>query len=445
MEKRVVIIGAGPTGLGAAYRLQELGYTNWSIYEANDYVGGLSASFVDKMGFTWDIGGHIIFSHYEYFNNLFDKLMNKKYLEHMRESWIKIGDRLVPYPFQNNIKYLSRENILDCLYGLIEVRKTIQNPKNFKDWLYYTFGAGMTEIFFKPDNQKRWCYPLEKMGFNWIKERVNVIDIKKILRNVILEIDDVGWGPNNKFKFPLRGGTGGFFNEFIPFIKENLYFDDRLIGLDLKNKKIFFNSNKIDNYDFLVSTIPIDILIKSTEFKQLYKKIQLLKHNSAYIVGIGINQICPSKRSWIYFPEKNVPFYRITYLSNYSPYNTPDGKYYSLMCEICCPDIVRVNKDKIVEEIVRGLIKAQILNEDDKKDIVSEYLIEARYAYPIPTLDKDRILKEVQSFLEKNYVFSRGRFGSWKYEIGNMDHSIMQGVEIIDRLILGKQEQVWQN
>lgn len=59
--KKIVILGAGPTGLGAAYRLHEIGYKNWNIYEKNHYVGGLSASFRDKQGFTWDIGGHILF------------------------------------------------------------------------------------------------------------------------------------------------------------------------------------------------------------------------------------------------------------------------------------------------------------------------------------------------------------------------------------------------
>ncbi|NLV95903.1 MAG: NAD(P)-binding protein, partial [Desulfovibrionales bacterium] len=67
-----VIIGAGPTGLGAAHRLCELGIHDFTVLERNPYVGGLSASFKDKQGFTWDIGGHVVFSRYKYFNNLLD-------------------------------------------------------------------------------------------------------------------------------------------------------------------------------------------------------------------------------------------------------------------------------------------------------------------------------------------------------------------------------------
>src|SRR4051794_41607930 len=64
-DPRIVIIGAGPTGLGAGYRLQELGHDDWVILEANDYVGGLATSFTDDKGFTYDIGGHGVVRHYQ--------------------------------------------------------------------------------------------------------------------------------------------------------------------------------------------------------------------------------------------------------------------------------------------------------------------------------------------------------------------------------------------
>ena len=65
MEPKIVIIGAGPTGLGAGYRLKELGYKNFHLYDRLPYVGGLASSFTDSAGFTWDIGGHVMFSHYK--------------------------------------------------------------------------------------------------------------------------------------------------------------------------------------------------------------------------------------------------------------------------------------------------------------------------------------------------------------------------------------------
>jgi len=67
---RVVIVGAGPTGLGAAYRLHQLGEDDFLVVERGDRAGGLAASYVDDQGFTWDTGGHVHFSHYAYFDAL---------------------------------------------------------------------------------------------------------------------------------------------------------------------------------------------------------------------------------------------------------------------------------------------------------------------------------------------------------------------------------------
>src|SRR5882672_8416033 len=99
-NKKIVIIGGGPTGLGAAYRLHELGYENWALYEKSDHMGGHSTSHMDAHGFVWDEGGHVIFSHYPYFDRLVDQMLGHEVHERVRESWIVTGDSWVPYPFQ---------------------------------------------------------------------------------------------------------------------------------------------------------------------------------------------------------------------------------------------------------------------------------------------------------------------------------------------------------
>src|SRR5437764_13476410 len=97
-DKKIVIIGAGPTGLGAAYRLKELGYKNFHMYERSGQLGGLASSFTDSAGFTWDIGGHVMFSHYKYYDDVFDKLVGKEYQMNMRESWVRMCNACGPYP-----------------------------------------------------------------------------------------------------------------------------------------------------------------------------------------------------------------------------------------------------------------------------------------------------------------------------------------------------------
>ena len=98
--KKILVIGAGPTGLGAAYRLFELGYDNWLLYEKSDYVGGHASSHVDSQGFVWDEGGHVIFSHYPYFDRLIDQMLGKEVHERVRESWIVRQTRGSPIRFR---------------------------------------------------------------------------------------------------------------------------------------------------------------------------------------------------------------------------------------------------------------------------------------------------------------------------------------------------------
>jgi hypothetical protein len=160
------------------------------------------------------------------------------------------------------------------------------------------------------------------------------------------------------------------------------------------------------------------------------------------MVGVGIKQPCPSTKSWMYFPEDNCPFYRATYLSNYSPFMTPDkDRYYSLLCETSYSEFKPVDGKRIVDDTVQGLVNAGLIREQDKDDIVDTWLFHADYSYPTPSVERDSILTQVIPYLEQHGVYSRGRFGMWKYEVSNTDHTLMQGVELVNRLLLGEPEQ----
>ena len=446
MEPRIVIIGAGPTGLGAAYQLNKLGYTNWAVYEKNDYIGGLSASFKDNRGFTWDIGGHILFSRYSFFDNLLNRLLGNQCSEYERKTYIWMMNSWIPYPFQNNIRFLPKKVALECVMGLIEAQKTERSPSNYKEWLLNVFGTGIAKCFMLDHNSKLWSYPLEMMDKNWISERVSVVNVKQVLENMLCERDDVDWGPNTRFKYPLSGGIGSFFNRFMPYIKERLYLNKELVEIELQNKRINFQDGSDADYDILINTSPLDKFISSVKGKypELGESIKCLEKNGMLMVGIGLEDFCPADKHWIYFPENNCPFNRVTYLSNYSSNNVPDHtKFCSLMTETTYSRYKTVSKENIINDIIKGLINAKAVSKSDEGKIVGTYVIDAEYAYPIPTLKRDEALRFIQTFLQNNDVYSRGRFGAWKYEIGNMDHSVMQGVECVERLLLGKEESVW--
>ncbi len=445
MAQRIVIIGAGPVGLGAAYRLQELGYTNWAIYERHPYIGGLATSFQDDAGFTYDIGGHVMFSHYPYFDKLVDKLLGDDYTNIMRESWIWMMDRWVPYPFQNNIRHLPAETLLECLDGLVDAQKL--DPRqtgNFGEWTDAIFGAGIARHFMRPYNFKVWAHPLEMMSKAWQAERVSVIDLKRILRNVVLQRDEVSWGPNNTFKYPLFGGTGGLYSRFEPYIRNHLHLNRDLVEVDVEEKRLRFADGSEDRYDVLISAAPIPELLKRIR-QSPTTQIDATRglHNShGLVVGVGVARPCPSEKCWIYFPEPSAPFYRVTYLSNYSPHIAPEG-HFLLLTETSYSDFKPQNTASIVDQVIEGLIATRLLEPEDRDRIAATYTIDVEYFYPVPTLDRDDALDVIQPYLMHHDIYSRGRFGAWQYEIGNMDHSVMQGVEAVNRITLNEPETTW--
>ena len=454
-EHRVLIIGSGPTGLGAGVRLKELGHDNFLIVDRNSYIGGLAASFTDEAGFTWDIGGHVMFSHYDYYDKLFDTLMGDEFSLNDRESWVRMFDRWVPYPFQNNIRYLPKQAAYECLSGLIKAQtgqgpvKSHKDATNFGEFIDAVFGEGIAKHFMRPYNFKVWAHPPEMMNKQWIGERVAVLDIDRALKNVVLESDDFGWGPNNRFKYPLKGGTGEFYRRMGESIREHIALDRTVKSIDAGAKVVTFADGTSESYDVLITAMPLDVLCKDILTGDVPDTLRTraaeLRHSSGYMIGIGIKRPCPSTKSWMYFPESNCPFYRVTYLSNYSPYLTPDqsgdnATHYSLLCEVSESEHKPVDKDRVIEETITGLENAGLLEPGERDDICDTWLYRAEYAYPTPAVDRDAILSDVIPWLEARGIFSRGRFGMWKYEVANTDHTLMQGVEAVNRLVSGETE-----
>jgi protoporphyrinogen oxidase len=440
------MIGAGPTGLGAAYRLQELGYRDWTVYERRPFVGGLASSRTDSAGFTYDIGGHVMFSHYEYFDRLVDRMLGDDFQELMRESWIRMFDRWIPYPLQNNIRHLPAGVLLECLDGLVDAQRLDPHAApNFSEWVDAVFGSGIARHFMRPYNFKVWAHPLEMMSKDWIAERVSTVDLKRVLANVVFERDELSWGPNNKFKYPLYGGTGGLYERFIPHIQDHLQLNREVVEIDLARKRLHLADGGEDGYDILISAMPIPQLLRVLRPVPagLIEAANGLHHTHGLVVGIGLARPSHTTKCWTYFPESSAPFYRVTFLSNYSPKIAPEG-HTLLLTETSCSRFKSEDRLTIVDRVVEGLVATGVLNAEDRSRIVTTHTEEVEYFYPVPTLTRDRALAEIQPFLMAHDIYSRGRFGAWCYEISNMDHSVMQGVEAVSSLLLGEPEQTWQ-
>jgi len=452
MKTTYLIIGAGPTGLGAGWRLKELGVNDFLILERSSHVGGLAASFRDNAGFTWDVGGHVVFSHYEYFDRLLDGLLGSDYLEHQREAWIRMAGTWAPYPFQNNIRYLPPKERWRCVQGLLRAREAQEEgrPANFREWILRVFGQGIAELFMLPYNYKVWATRPEDMDFGWIGERVSVIDLERVLKNIVLELDDVSWGPNNTFKFPLYGGTGEIFRRLGKRLSENILIGQEVVRLDPVAKQATIKGGEVVEYETLLSTGPLDRLVLDQIQSPPDAAIRAageLTHNGVWIGGVGVRGHVADSKCWMYFPESNCPFYRVTNFHNYSPKNVPhqdkDDRYRAFMAEVSFSRDKQEDLDALMDRTVDGLVASGLMAEADREQVAARWERRVDYGYPVPCLARDRALRTLQPWLESQGIYSRGRFGGWKYEVGNMDHSVMQGVEWADFIVRGQAEKTY--
>jgi protoporphyrinogen oxidase len=443
-EQKIVIIGAGPTGLGAAWRLHERGHTNWILYEAGQEAGGLASSVVDPQGFTWDLGGHVLFSHYPYFDDVMRQALGDAWVEHQREAWVWMRDRWIPYPFQNNIWRLPEAELQACIEGLEALQgRTHSKPRTFRDWLLASFGAGICDSFLLPYNKKVWAYDPARLNVEWMGERVATVDLARIRENIRLQRDDVSWGPNSTFRFPLRGGTGAIWRSLADRLPPQMTMNQRVVRVDAKARRVTLNNGDVAQYDTLISTMPLDVLLQVVADRPEPKVLaSAFTHSSSHIVGIGLQGSVPpdlTTKCWIYFPEPHVPFYRATVFSNYSPNNAPAG-HWSMMAEVSESPDKPVNVDTLVDDVIEAMRGCHFL---EGSQIVSRWHRRLEHGYPTPWVGRDPILAEADRALRGDRIFSRGRFGAWKYEVSNQDHSFMQGVEAVDHILTGAEERTY--
>ena len=441
----IVVIGAGPCGLACARELDRLGHRDWLMLERADHPGGLGSSVVDPQGFTWDLGGHVVFSHYGEFDALLAEAMGDEILSHERCSYVRFDDRWIPYPFQNNLHHLPETVSTECLEGLARAPGG-DSGMDFESWMQAVFGDGITRHFMAPYNFKVWAIAPDRMASGWIAERVAVVDYERALRNFLGGRDDVAWGPNNKFVFPSLGGTGEIYRRVAAPLGDRIRYGQSVVEVNADRRQVRTASARSYEYSALVSTMPLDLLVKSLRAcpDAVRAAAGELHHNSVYMVGVGYEAPLADQKSWMYFPQDHAPFYRATNFAKYAPAHVPGSdtsRYCAYMTETACSPDKHVPRVGLEERVEAGLRAGGVIN--GRPPVASIHVESIDYGYPIPTLKRDASLGLIQPWLIERRILSRGRFGSWRYEMGNMDHAVKMGIDAARRLVGVGNEELW--
>ncbi len=430
MGTRIIILGAGLAGLSAAYHLKE----NYEIFERHDRIGGLCRSEVVD-GYTFDYAIHILYSSNPYATELIQKVLLKNRLHiQKRSSWVFSKGVFTFYPFQANTYGLPVEVIEECLLGLIEAIYT-RNPRtaaNFEEWVYCTFGDGIAKHFMIPFNQKCWAIDLRKMSIGWIKDRVLQPELREVLHGALTD-QRKGFGPNAEFWYPTSGGIESLPRGFLPYLDSSrIHLNTEIVGIKAKEKTLQTSSGDTIPYDILISSVPLPTLIDLLdEVPASIAQVRgRLEHNTIW--GVNLCLDCPpmTDKHWIYYPESDVVFHRISFPMNFHPSMAPDGKS-SITAEVATSKYKRVDRDTLVARVIKDLKKTGFLR--DERDIRAHSVLELTPAYVIYHLEHRGDVDLLHEYLRVHDIYPCGRFGDWEYL--NMDASILSGKRVAEQVL----------
>jgi protoporphyrinogen oxidase len=467
-NKKCVIIGAGPTGLSAAYHLDE----ETLLLDKNPTVGGWCRSIEDK-GFTFDHAGHIMFSNDAYVHQLYKILLGNNVHWQNREAWVYSKGVHTRYPFQGALHGLPPAVIKDCIVGAIESRygalknsgsKPVTSPcqavdgaaavlsdccadgttleagttsssdeaavtrnrsENFEDFIYRMWGSGIAQHFAIPYNKKLWTVPLAEMETSWLGGRVPLPDLEEIIEGALRPVAKP-MGPNARFGYPLRGGFQAMMSGFIPHIKGAIELNADVLHISPNQHLITLGDGRCYRYENLISTMPLPELIRRIGDDapiRVRNAAAALRHVSVRCVNLGIGRENITDKHWIYYPEDTI-FHRIFLQGNASPGCNPPGGF-GLTCEISYSPAkpLPVEGQALIDRCVEDCINVGILTRGDK--LVTANTVDMPYAYVIYDHARKQNVEMIKGWLSEHDIILAGRYSEWEYY--NSDHAFLAG------------------
>lgn len=431
---QVVILGAGLTGLGVAYHLEQKGFSDFKIFEKEETAGGLLRSF-NQDGFTFDFTGHLLHINNNYFYDFISNIANFNDFDYVtRNTAINIQDQLSDYPIQANLSKLTSKIKIDSIYGFVNRKKNIKNPKNYYEWVLKYFGPGLGKHFFFPYNKKILAYDLKKITASWTGRFIPSTDLKQMLNSALdnKTLSDIGY--NSKFYYPQLGGIEYLIRQIIKQLRCNINTNHSAEIIDIKNKRIHFANGHIEKFKYLITTLPLDIFLN-----QIYEPASLnLSKNSKNLIcnsvinfNIGINKNNISKKHWVYYPEKKYPFYRIGFWNNINKNSVPIG-HSAIYGETSYLEHNKTKKqiENLTNKSIKSFLKQFDLNESE---ISTKKILHIPRAYVIYNFWREKNLKKLLKRLKELSIFSIGRYGEWKYS--SMQEAIIDSKATSDKLL----------
>lgn len=421
-----VVVGAGLAGMSFAYHYDK----NIPVYETLDTVGGLVRT-IEYNGCRFDLAPHLLHLKNPYVRELVFDTLGLKVDAHQRKAHIYYDNAIIPYPFELNLLGLSEQTKKDCLDGLSEVKHWSKDEEHelrkgsYKEYALRAFGSGIANHYLLPYNRKIWDTNPADMTCEFMGYLITA-DKDQIIKNATEPNTDM-FGYNTEFYYPNKKGIQDLSDVFADKLT-NIHLSNPVTKFDTKNKVLYFANGDKVQYNELISTAPLKQLIENSDRDDLKSLASELVYTSVYTVNIVINGTVPDTH-WMYFPDPNLSFYRISYPKNYFKKSTPNNE------QIIAVEVGSRNHNLSIEEIEKRVVEEiKALPIFDIKEIVFVKSIKIPVAYCIYEHKRPPIVKQLMDELEKSGIHQIGRYGRWEYN--GMQDAIIDGKNLSDKLKL---------
>jgi len=454
----VAVLGAGPAGLAAAYRLAKKG-KSVVVLERDKQVGGMSKT-VNFKGYLFDQGPHRFFTKSKRIMKLWQEILGEDFLKVSRLTRIYYRKKFFYYPLKP-FNALFKLGVLNSSVVMLSYMKSkifpYKEENNFEQWVSNRFGKKLYRTFFKTYTEKLWGIPCGEIQAEWVAQRIKGLSLRTAIKNAFFP-DKSGKIKTlvEEFHYP-KYGAGTMYEGMAKIIaksshgelllenevEEIIHKDNRVTGVVIRGKDGKKFEIKADEF---ISSIPITVLIKklSPEApKKVLEAAKNLKYRSTVFVNLIFNCPNPFPDNWIYVHEPATKMLRLTSVANFSPHMLKDKKKSALALEYVCNEngkFWNLPDKKLVKLGVTDLDKIGLVK---KEDFLDGFVVRSAKSYPVYNADYPPNLKRIRRYLEK---FSNlqviGRYGMFKYN--NMDHSTLTGLYAAGNILGEKRRDIWQ-
>jgi len=412
---RYLIVGAGVSGLAFADWLRDDDYL---IVEAEDEIGGYCRT-IKRDGFVWDYSGHFFhFRHPEIERDLVERMGDRRVLRVERDSRIWYADRLIDFPFQKNIHQLPEDEYEQCVRDLKD--RPEDKGGNFKEMLYARYGRGIAEKFLIPYNEKLYALNLTALDADAMGRFFPHASVEEILGNADAPAND---GYNATFTYP-EGGAIQYVEALARGVRgDRIALGERVLAINRK-AKVATTSRRQIGYDRLISSAPLVALL---DMCGVDYDSGVLSHNKVQVFNLGFDTKGPTDVHWIYYPQRDLSFYRVGFYDNIFGSNRM-----SLYVEVGLPWDAELSDDE------RGALKARVLSDLQTCGVLTNQTLLASHdvlldpAYVHITTQSNSESAARRELLAAEDVHSIGRYGAWTY--CSIEDNIVEARQLADQL-----------